>query len=51
MSSPNFTTTFFSVYFSACVIGYEERGVKNCEWQNPKEQEQTEGQPDRPRHR
>jgi len=24
------------LFFSACVIGYEERGVKNCEWQNPK---------------
>ena len=21
----------FGVYFSACVIGYEERGVKNCQ--------------------
>jgi hypothetical protein len=38
---------FFSVYFSACVIGCEERGVKNCEWQkSKKEQQQTEAQPD-----
>jgi hypothetical protein len=22
---------------SACVIGYEERSVRNCEWRNPKE--------------
>jgi uncharacterized protein (DUF1778 family) len=36
MSRTDFTPTPFSVYFSACVIGYEERGVKNCEWQNPK---------------
>jgi hypothetical protein len=21
---------------SVCAIGYQERGVKNCEWQNPK---------------
>jgi hypothetical protein len=30
---------------SACVIGCEERGVKNCKWRNPKEPEQSEAQP------
>ncbi len=39
---------FFSVYrlyFSACVIGYEERGVETANGKIQKEQEQTEAQP------
>jgi hypothetical protein len=31
---------------SACVIGYEERSVRNCEWRNPKRKEQSETQSD-----
>jgi hypothetical protein len=38
-------TTLFSVYFSACVVGYEERGVKTANGKIEKEQEQTEAQP------
>ena len=39
MSSTNFDDIFIVIelLFSACVIGgIEERGVKNCEWQNQK---------------
>jgi hypothetical protein len=36
----------FSVYFSARVIGCEERGVKTANGKIQKEQEQTEAQPD-----
>ena len=34
------------VLLSAWVIGYEERGVENCQCQSPKKQEQIEAQPD-----
>jgi len=46
MSRTDFTPTLFSVYFSACVIGCEERGVKTANGKIQKEQEQTEAQPD-----
>jgi hypothetical protein len=38
MSRTHFTPTLFSVYFSASVIGYEERGVKTANGKNQKEQ-------------
>ena len=37
---------YFSVYFSGCAIGYEERGVKTANAKIQEEQEQTEAQPD-----
>jgi hypothetical protein len=46
MSRTHFTPTFFSVYFSARVMGCEERGVKNANGKIQKEPEQTEAQPD-----
>jgi hypothetical protein len=37
---------FVAYTLSACVIGYEERGVKTANDKIQKEQEQTEAQPD-----
>ena len=41
-------TTFlaYGILPSACVIGYEERGVKTANGKIKKEQEQIEAQPD-----
>ena len=36
----------FSVYFSTCVIGYEEQGVKTANDKIQKEQQQSEAQSD-----
>ena len=37
---------FLRVYFSACVIGYQETSVKTANAKIQKEQEQSEAQPD-----
>ena len=36
----------YKLLLSACVIGYEERGVKTANGKIQKEQEQSEAQPD-----
>ncbi len=36
----------YKSFLSACVIGYEERGVKTANGKIQKEREQTEAQPD-----
>jgi hypothetical protein len=48
-SRTNFTTDIFwciRLLLSACVIGYEGRGVKTANGKVQEEQEQTEAQPD-----
>jgi hypothetical protein len=46
MSRAHLRRRVFSVYFSARVIGWEERGVKTANGKIQKEQEQSEAQPD-----
>ena len=41
-----YADAFLAYSLSACVIGYEERGVKTANGKIQKEQEQTEAQPD-----
>ena len=41
-----YADVFLAYILSACVIGYEERGVKTANGKIQKEQEQSEAQPD-----